>query len=421
MLWVDLILAAALRYLLMLTTSHSSESVQIVGASSSYRRVVEAMYLHSQNRSIYDGDIFHQPPLLFAFLSFLNDVGSIHLIHFFFICIDLFIAAMLRNVTMRSRDMGFPFPNSEICIHKQANLHDIVFRMFLFNPLTLLSCASLSTVSLSQVFVIFALYSTYNGHILSLAFSFATSVYLELYNAILLVPILIVLHFKQLDLSSAAKRDAPLNAVPFSLTAKMLMFISLSIGFLASLIALSSHYFGSSRWWSFSYRYLYFVHDLTPNIGIFWYFVTEMFHRFRSFFLICFNSQVFVYVIPLTIRFWHNPLFLFFIFMHLIMMFRPYPVVGDFGIVYCLLLTQYDILKEMRNLMPVYVALIVSFTMSAVMWTMWIDLGCGNANFYYVMGLVCAFSNGFILIEAISAVRQLYASVDEGKKIISER
>jgi hypothetical protein len=63
----------------------------------------------------------------------------------------------------------------------------------------------------------------------------------------------------------------------------------------------------------------------------------------------------------------------------------------------------------MRSLIPVYVPLMISFAMSNLIWHMWINLGSANANFYYFMSLVSSFSNGLVLIEAITAVRQLYS------------
>lgn len=119
----------------------------------------------------------------------------------------------------------------------------------------------------------------------------------------------------------------------------------------------------SWEWISHSYKYVFAVMDLSPNIGVFWYFETEIFNRFRTFFLVCFHAhvcvpvdvrlpvltchvQVLVYLIPLTVRFWHNPLFLGFVCAQLANLFQSYPVLGDYGISYPLLLTQWAILKS---------------------------------------------------------------------------
>jgi GPI-anchor transamidase subunit U len=45
------------------------------------------------------------------------------------------------------------------------------------------------------------------------------------------------------------------------------------------------------------------VPDLTPNVGLWWYFFTEMFDHFRSFFLMVFTAMVVIGTIPITIKF----------------------------------------------------------------------------------------------------------------------
>ena len=52
------------------------------------------------------------------------------------------------------------------------------------------------------------------------------------------------------------------------------------------------------------------VLELTPNMGLFWYIFTEMFEHFRVFFVATFQLNVFVYVIPLSIRLRKDPFLL---------------------------------------------------------------------------------------------------------------
>lgn len=44
------------------------------------------------------------------------------------------------------------------------------------------------------------------------------------------------------------------------------------------------------------------VSDLTPNLGLFWYFFIEMFDQFRPFFLIVFQIHVFIFAVPISIK-----------------------------------------------------------------------------------------------------------------------
>ena len=57
--------------------------------------------------------------------------------------------------------------------------------------------------------------------------------------------------------------------------------------------------------WTFMFSTLGFtlaVPELTPNMGLFWYFFTEMFEHFRVFFVCTFQINCFVYVYPLASR-----------------------------------------------------------------------------------------------------------------------
>ena len=63
--------------------------------------------------------------------------------------------------------------------------------------------------------------------------------------------------------------------------------------------------YGMMQSWEFlgaSYGTILLVTDLTPNIGLFWYFVIEVFDHFRALFLFVFQYHIVIYVIPLTIR-----------------------------------------------------------------------------------------------------------------------
>jgi hypothetical protein len=44
------------------------------------------------------------------------------------------------------------------------------------------------------------------------------------------------------------------------------------------------------------------VPDLTPNVGIFWYYFVEMFDHFRPLFLVVFQLNALLYALPITYR-----------------------------------------------------------------------------------------------------------------------
>ena len=44
------------------------------------------------------------------------------------------------------------------------------------------------------------------------------------------------------------------------------------------------------------------VQDLTPNIGLHWYFFIEMFDHFRNFFILVFQAHLACYAIPVCLK-----------------------------------------------------------------------------------------------------------------------
>lgn len=72
--------------------------------------------------------------------------------------------------------------------------------------------------------------------------------------------------------------------------------------------------------------------DLTPNVGLWWYFFIEMFDSFRSFFLCVFQLHLLIYVAPLCIRLKRNPLAICTTLLGIISIFKSYPSVADLGL-----------------------------------------------------------------------------------------
>ena len=101
---------------------------------------------------------------------------------------------------------------------------------------------------------------------------------------------------------------------------------------LGLLLFASYHLMGSNAGFLAStYGFVLSVPELTPNMGLFWYFFTEMFEHFRLFFVATFQLNVFVYVVPLSIRLRKDPFLLAFTLIGLVAVFKSYPTYGDVG------------------------------------------------------------------------------------------
>lgn len=101
---------------------------------------------------------------------------------------------------------------------------------------------------------------------------------------------------------------------------------------LAAFAFLSYYIMGS---WSFlksTIGFILFVPDLRPNIGLYWYFFTEMFEHFRSLFIASFEINVsLLFIAPLALRFRKDPMLLAFSYLAIDAIFKSYPCIGDVG------------------------------------------------------------------------------------------
>ena len=78
--------------------------------------------------------------------------------------------------------------------------------------------------------------------------------------------------------------------------------------------------------------------DLRPNVGLFWYFFTEMFEHFRLLYLWAFQMNALVlYLIPLSLRTRRDPILLAASLTGITAMFKSYPSLGDVGFYLALL------------------------------------------------------------------------------------
>jgi hypothetical protein len=131
-----------------------------------------------------------------------------------------------------------------------------------------------------------------------------------------------------------------------------------------------------------------------------------------------------VYPFALTVRFHDKPLFLAWTLIAVPTFLKGYPVVGDTGFMLVTLLLSLPLLKFMRPIFPLVYLFFQSLAVSLLMWFLWIHPGSGNGNFLYFQTLIFGFCNGFLIVEAVSAVRRLQVEsqlVPEEVKAFHER
>lgn len=151
--------------------------------------------------------------------------------------------------------------------------------------------------------------------------------YLSLYPALLLPPVLLLCYDR-----SITKGE---NVRPLSFFVSHFMLYSGSIAWF-----LGISYFLTGGSWEFlssTYGVHLLLPDLTPNIGLWWYFFIEMFDSFREFFLGVFWLHLGSYVGGLCIRVRKQPLFVITTLLGIFAIFKPYPSISDTSLYLALL------------------------------------------------------------------------------------
>lgn len=186
------------------------------------------------------------------------------------------------------------------------------------NPLTVATCLARPTSVITNTFILYAIANAVTARSLTFILSLSCASYLSLYP-ILLFPSLALVCYDQ-----RARLAGPENAYTFT-------FAHLG-GLTATIAGLLYVSFGLTGSWQFiasTYGTPLLLPDLTPNVGLWWYFFIEMFDSFREFFLGVFWLHMASYVAGLCIKLRKQPLFAAVAMLGVIAVFQPYPSIAD--------------------------------------------------------------------------------------------
>jgi GPI-anchor transamidase subunit U len=243
-----------------------------------------------------------------------------------------------------------------------------------------------TTTVFSNLFLAMTLYGTSKNMKLLSLISLALETQKNFYPVILIVPVALMLS----EGSKSKKRS-------------FILYTALFIGIFSGLQYLNYHLMGSS--WGFfdsTYAFIMSCKDLTPSIGIFWYFFTEMFDHFRELFLYTFQfNTTILYLIPLSLIFKNEPEFLFAILLSLTTIFRSYPCIGDI----CFYLSLIPLWSRFSSFMAhnfiVISTFIITSVLGPVVYYLWIYENSANANFFFGVTLVFCTANIFLVTDMI--------------------
>uniref|UniRef100_A0A3Q3MAG2 Phosphatidylinositol glycan anchor biosynthesis, class U n=1 Tax=Mastacembelus armatus TaxID=205130 RepID=A0A3Q3MAG2_9TELE len=364
-----------------------AERVEVVSPLTAWKRVVEGLALLDLGVSPYSGDVFHETPLTIYLFHFVVDYAEITFMLSVCVCVCLYNTVVLlvlfqfRKQKYALEADRYPLDCLEL-IRSPKELHYIPLKVamfYLLNPFTILSCVAKSTCGLNNSILALFILSTMKGNALLSAIFLSLATYQSIYPLTLCAPALLYLMQRQY---------IPVNFRRASFWWFFIQYSFMYLGSLLVIVCLSFFLLGSWDYLSSVYGFILSVPDLTPNIGLFWYFFAEMFEHFRLFFLCVFQINVFFYTIPLSIKLKEHPVFLIFMQLAIISIFKSYPTVGDIALYMAFLPVWSHLHRFLRNVFLVSCVLLACSALFPVLWHLWIYAGSANSNFYYAITLL---------------------------------
>ena len=345
--------------------------------------------------SPYDGVVFHETPLTLVVFSALGcDPATLS---WLFIIGDLMTSLILFKVgeivsrqTLLAEDAavsgGLYHSEAKSLLSSLATsitLPRLLALAYLINPYTIANCSALTSTVWTNLLLATFLYSLVGGHLILGSVSLALASYQSLYPILLVIPLTLSLYQQRPCLST------------------VLTVISTFLTSLCLLQLISFQITGSWSYLNSVYGFILTVPELTPNMGIFWYFLTEMFDHFRVFFICTLQINLILYVAPLSIRFPDQPLLLSTVIIGLIAVFKSYPGVGDVGFFLALLPLFSNLLPFMKQTFIILCMLIFTSVLAPIAWQLWIYNNSANANYYFAINLVYSTAQIFLITDLL--------------------
>ncbi|KAJ5280764.1 hypothetical protein N7478_006136 [Penicillium angulare] len=366
--------------------------VEVSTPVNSFKRLQEGLFLYIRDVSPYDGGVYHQAPLLLPLFALLPDVKSnpfpTAILYFL---VDLLNAHALSTISESGQSVKSRLHSA---MRKHIRWDGVsIAAWFLFNPFTIATCLARSTSVFTTTGILYAVSNAVEGNSINAILALGFASYLSLYPALLFVPLVLLCYDQQSQTSKA-----PSFGVYFVQHAGILL------GSVGGLLGLSCIITGNL--WEFisaTYGFHLLVPDLTPNVGLWWYFFIEMFDSFREFFIGVFWLHLAAYVGGLTARMRSQPLFIITSLLGVFAVFKPYPSISDASLYFALLPLYRHLFPLMRYTFFAVAALLYSSLLGPAFYHLWIYAGSGNANFFYAITLVWSLGLSILLADSIFA------------------
>ncbi|CAD6184778.1 unnamed protein product [Caenorhabditis auriculariae] len=344
------------------------ERVELVTPVFSYEQLLDDLEMKKDGLPLYTFPHFHNAPMMMWIYSSVSYFGK-HSVLAFSCLLDVSVAWLLKWTAdaVKSKKEG-----------EAAGCGRWLFRTYLFNPITIASCAICSLSTLYNFLAALSAYLFFSGCLMGYVVVLGIWTSWTVYPAILF-NILFVL-------------DLP----------KRQLGIYLGVG-LAVVTAISSVHFwsqGSLEFLDSSYFYMLTFKDITPNVGLYWYFFVQVFDHFREFYVLTFMTFYWFVPVPLTMSIRGDPHLLFWLFLLLSSVFFPSPTLNTATVVFSLwpiFLKRYG--EYWRYTLLIVATIVTCVTLMPVMWHMWMVSSSGNANFYFGVTLTYNIAMIYMVID----------------------
>lgn len=280
----------------------------------------------------------------------------------------------------------------------------LVAACFLLNPYAIFACAAKSMSQLRAALTVLSVWGAVQGQLWTLVCAHAVNCLLFL-TPLMLTPCFALLGSDAHAAHGAWRAKFGVRRAD-AWTAFLKKFASRTAG--VGLAGLVWSYFLSGDPYATFVRSVYGSRlggdDLTPTVGLFWYFFVEMFAHFYAFFLMVVQVHMWLYTVPVTLKYRSDPLFALTLLLGIQALFETYPCVGDTALFLGVWSLTYGRLADyLRYPMVSFMLFAYTTLLFPVFRYLWMYAGAANANFYFAVSLVHALALGSVILDAVWA------------------
>ncbi|KAJ6475050.1 GPI transamidase subunit PIG-U [Mycena vitilis] len=374
---------------------------QLSSPLTSYLNLQEGIYLFKNGIDPYSGGVFRHSPLYLALFTTVLPTSRTVSSIIWTLCDALGAWALVQIWRARQRVA-------------QTSRDGLIAAAYLLNPYLFLSTLSLSTSSFENTLGLLSLMFATRGDASPSLLAAAILLQLSLSSVVLLAPLVLLLASSPVS-QLASPRAWSGNGK------KIKLLVAEFATYTAVLTLASTLVSGGWAWVPQTWGASLTLPDLTPNVGMWWYFFTEMFDHFRPFFLMVFSIHLLIYVAPICIKFQYDPLYAAFILLGILGTFKSYPTLADPGLFLSTIAVFPEIYPYLRYPIVTTLLHLHAVLLMPLFHNLWLNQGTANANFFYASTLVFACANGAALTDCVWAgLRIAIGEPQEGYVVVQE-